>query len=85
MDRHLLLALRGEVVRNVEIVSTLGATPEERLYSLVSFLPVRDETNEVVGVSVAVVEMSRPERGRRTPRALNEEPRHLPQCHRQAP
>ena len=51
-------ALKGEAVRNVEVSGTTAASPGVDRHFLVSFYPVRGTGQEVVGVGVAVADIT---------------------------
>jgi len=83
IEPHLLRALTGETVRNVEVSRVAEGTEKSRT-TLASYLPVRDEANEVIGISVAVVDISEHKRAEEALRAINEEHRFMLQLHPQA-
>jgi PAS domain S-box-containing protein len=57
VERHIRRALNGEAVAGVEVIKPATDTSERRAI-LVTYEPARDEAGEVVGVSVAVVDLS---------------------------
>ena len=57
-EPHLLRALQGEATAGVEIVKTGAKGMDWPMRTLVSYQPVRDEENDVIGVSVSVVNLS---------------------------
>jgi PAS domain S-box-containing protein len=83
IEPHLLRALKGEAVMNVEVTRKVD-TPEKSRTTLASYLPVRDEANEVIGISVAVVDISPRKRAEDALRARNEEYRFMVELHPQA-
>jgi PAS domain S-box-containing protein len=81
IEPYLLRALKGETVTDVE-VSRPAIAPEQGIQtSLVSYLPARDETNEVIGISVAVVDISQRKQAEQALRAGHEQPRPIPERH----
>ncbi len=57
VEPYLRRALQGEAIEGVEIrIPASGATQE--LIRLASYQPARDEAGEVVGVSVAVIDIT---------------------------
>jgi PAS domain S-box-containing protein len=83
IEPYLLRALKGETVTDVE-VSRPAIIPEEGIQtSLVSYLPARDEANEVIGISVAVVDISQRKQAERALHIGNEAHRHMLELHPQ--
>jgi PAS domain S-box-containing protein len=84
IEPYLLRALKGETVTDVE-VSRPAIAPEEGIRtSLVSYLPARDEANEVIGISIAVVDISQRKQAERALHDGNEEHRHMLELHPRA-
>jgi PAS domain S-box-containing protein len=57
VEGHILRALNGEAIEGVEITKPASDANESKTL-LLSYEPARDEAGEVVGVSVAVVDLS---------------------------
>lgn len=57
IERYLLRALAGESISGVEIYFPEGTTRRAGAF-LASYLPVHDEAHEVVGVTVAVIDIT---------------------------
>ena len=73
MEPYLRRALAGEAIHNLEILTERPGSPSEFNTILVSLQPARDEAGEVVGISVAAVDIT--ER-KRTEQALRESEEH---------
>ena len=58
LEPHLARALRGEAVPDLRIPWAPADNPDDRHRFVVSYHPVRDESDEVVGISVAVVDVT---------------------------
>lgn len=57
-EPYLLRALQGEATAGVEVIKTGARGMDWPMRTLVSYQPVRDEDNDVIGVSVSVVNLS---------------------------
>jgi len=58
IEPHLRQALQGKTVSNLEITGPSKNTTGRDLTMLVTYQPVRDEAEEVIGISVAVVDIT---------------------------
>jgi PAS domain-containing protein len=65
-------ALRGEAVPGFEVDRTILSKPEPERTVLISYHPARDEADEVVGVSVSVVDITELKRNERARLASEE-------------
>ncbi|GGA64931.1 hypothetical protein GCM10011507_15700 [Edaphobacter acidisoli] len=59
LEPYLRRALGGEAVTNVESRQPNARKPDHHLTLLLSFQPARDEANEVIGISIAVADITR--------------------------
>jgi EAL domain-containing protein (putative c-di-GMP-specific phosphodiesterase class I) len=57
-EPYLLRALQGEAIVGVEVIKTGAREMDWPMRTSVSYQPVRDEAEEVIGVSVSVVNLS---------------------------
>jgi PAS domain S-box-containing protein len=73
MEPYLKRALAGEAISDLEILTHKPGAPEEINTILVSLQPARDEADEVVGISIAAVDITD---RKRTERALRESEDH---------
>jgi len=73
MEPYLKRALAGEAISDLEILTQRPGAPEEFNTILVSLQPARDEANEVVGISIAAVDITD---RKRTEQALRESEDH---------
>ncbi len=73
LEPYLKRALAGEAISDLEILTQKPGAPEEINTILVSLQPARDETNEVVGISIAAVDITD---RKRTEEALRESEDH---------
>jgi PAS domain S-box-containing protein len=73
MEPYLNRALAGEAISNLEILTERPGVPSELNTILVSLQPARDEAGEVVGISIAAVDIT--ER-KHTEQALRESEEH---------
>ncbi|MGA2672189.1 MAG: EAL domain-containing protein [Terracidiphilus sp.] len=74
IEPHLRRALKGEAIRNMEFSRPGNKAGESETTNLMSYQPALDEAGEVIGVAVAVVDIT--ER-KRTEEALRESEDHL--------
>ncbi len=81
---HLLRALKGEAVTGLEITRP-GSDGTGDLTFLVSYQPARDEAGEIVGISVAVVDITIRMRIIQALRASEENYRHMVELNPQIP
>jgi PAS domain S-box-containing protein len=81
---HLLRALKGEAVTGLEVTRP-GSDGAGDLTFLVSYQPARDEAGEIVGVSVAVVDISVRMRVIQALRASEDHYRHMVELNPQIP
>ncbi len=73
-ERYLLRAMQGEAIPEVEVARPARNPGEEDKTVLLSYQPARDELGEVIGVSVAIVDITR---RKRAEDALRESEEHL--------
>ncbi len=57
-EPYLLRALGGEAIHGVEVVRGPSRTGGPTEYNLASYQPARDEAGEVIGVSIAVIDIT---------------------------
>jgi len=81
IEPYLLRALKGEAVINVEVARVGLDNDEGTRTSLVSYLPARDETNSVIGISVAIVDISPRKRAEKALHAIAEDHRFMLETH----
>jgi PAS domain S-box-containing protein len=74
IEQYLLRAMQGEAISEVEIARFSSVRGGTDITVLVSFQPAWDEVEEVIGVSVAVVDITK---RKRTEKALRESEEHL--------
>lgn len=84
LEPYLRRALAGEPVTAVEIVAPPTETKEEQIF-LVSYLPALDEASEVVGISVAVVDITARKRTEAALRESEDHHRHMVELNPQIP
>jgi len=72
LEAQMRRALRGEAVPGFEIDRTIVSKPEPERTVLISYHPARDEADEVVGVSVSVVDITELKRNERARLASEE-------------
>jgi PAS domain S-box-containing protein len=77
-------ALHGESLSGLELTRTLNEPPYSQTL-LVSYQPVRDEAREVIGVSVAVVDISERKRMEEALRESEDHYRHMVELNPQIP
>jgi len=58
MEPYLKRALAGEAISNIEVVAERAHSPSEVNRLLVSLQPVRDEAGEVIGISIAEMDVT---------------------------
>jgi PAS domain S-box-containing protein len=58
VEHYLRRALQGEVIRDVEFLRPAKDQKEQTTTNMVSYQPVLDEAGEVIGISVAVVDIT---------------------------
>ena len=58
LEPHLARVLRGEAIPDLRICWAPADNPDDRHQFVVSYHPVRDESDEIVGISVAVVDVT---------------------------
>jgi PAS domain S-box-containing protein len=73
-EPYLRRALQGEAIREVEIIRPASRPGEPDATNLVSYQPAFDEAGEVIGIAVAVIDIS--ER-KKSEQALRESEEHL--------
>jgi PAS domain S-box-containing protein len=84
IEPHLRRALAGESVTAVEILEPTTETRRDEAF-LVSYLPAFDEVGEVVGISVAVVDISARKRTEAALRESEDHYRHMVELNPQIP
>lgn len=84
IEPHLGRALAGESATNVEVTRPMPGSSAEETF-LASFLPVFDEAGEVVGISVAVVDITSHKRAEEALRESEDHYRHMVELSPQIP
>jgi len=84
LEQHLRCALAGKPVTAVEITVPVTETSHDQAF-LVSYLPAFDEAGEVVGISVAVVDISARKRTEAALRESEDHYRHMVELNPQIP
>jgi PAS domain S-box-containing protein len=84
LERYLRRALAGEPVTAVEITPPAGDRRQDQAF-LVSYLPALDEAGEVVGISVAVVDITARKRTQAALRESEDHYRHMVELNPQIP
>jgi PAS domain S-box-containing protein len=85
LEPYLLRALRGEAISEVEVARPANHPGEEDWAALVSYQPALDEADEVIGISVAVVDITEHKRTRDALRESDDHQRHIDVLHHQVP
>ncbi|WP_263359849.1 EAL domain-containing protein [Acidicapsa ligni] len=72
LEPYLLRALKGEAVSEVEVTRSPNVPGEENWAALLSYQPALDEADEVIGISVAVSDITEHKRTQEALRARDE-------------
>jgi len=85
IEPYILRALKGEVIEEVEFTRPANVPGMPDATNLVSYQPALDEAGEVIGISVAVVDISERKRAERELRESEEHLRYLVELNPEVP
>jgi PAS domain S-box-containing protein len=84
-EAHLLRALEGEAMEGIEVVRPSKAEGEPDRVTLISYQPAWDEADEVIGISVAVVDVTQHKRTETALRASEDHRQQMQEGSNQVP
>lgn len=85
IEPYLLRALKGEAIQEVEASWPVGSKSEPVRTDLLSYQPAFDEAGEVIGISVAVVDITERKRAEEALRGREDHLRHITELNPETP